>query len=83
MNTEHLKAELETYEQHRSALVAEHEGKFVLISGKDVLGQWNTYEDAITAGYEKCGIHKPFLVKQISEEERIHYTTRGLLGCQF
>jgi len=83
MNAEHLKLELETYEQHKSELVAQHEGKFVLISGQDVLGQWNTYEDAVTAGYLKCGIDKPFLVKQISEEERIHFTTQGLMGCQF
>lgn len=41
------------------------EGKFALISGKDVLGVYDTYSDALTVGYEKLGL-KPFLVKQIS-----------------
>lgn len=71
--TEHLKTELETYEQNKISLLGK-EGKYVLIQGKDVAGTWDTYEDALQAGYQKFGI-QPFLVKQIQGIERVHCLT--------
>lgn len=71
-----LETELETYQQHLSDLLAD-EGKYALIQKADVLGTYDTYNDAIKAGYEKCGL-EPFLVKQIQAVEQIQYITREI-----
>jgi hypothetical protein len=72
-----LKTELETYKNQLSQQLAGSEGKFVLISGSDVLGVYDTYQDALAAGYEKLGL-KPFLVKKVSSIEAISFFTREL-----
>jgi hypothetical protein len=79
--TEHLKIELETYERLKPQLVAQGEGKYVLIQGTTVVNIWDTYEDALKAGYSQFGIDTPFLVKQISRVERILSFTRALTPC--
>jgi len=58
-----LERELQTYKNRLTELLA-HEGKFVLIRGDEVAGTWDTYEDALRAGYDKFGLN-PFLVKRI------------------
>jgi hypothetical protein len=74
--TDHLKTELETYEQNKENLLGK-EGKFVLIHGKEIAGLWDTYEDALQAGYQQFGM-KPFLVKQIQGIERVQCFSREL-----
>ena len=77
MATDELKTELQSYETHKDELVAKGEGKFVLISQRDVAGIWETYEDALQAGYEGFGL-KPFLVKKIESIEGIQRFTRDM-----
>ena len=74
-----LEKELRTYAAKLPELLAE-EGRFVLISGGEVISTFAAYEDALAAGYEKCGI-RPFLVKQISAVEQAHFFTRSLAVC--
>jgi hypothetical protein len=65
-----LVEEMTTYE----ALLpgwADREGHFVLIKGRDVLGFYHCYEDALEAGYDQLG-RGPFLVKQILADEPIY-----------
>ena len=64
-----LEKELRTYAEKLPELLAE-QGRFVLISGADVLGTFAAYEDALAAGYEKCGV-RPFLVKRISADAKL------------
>lgn len=68
MATDVLKTELQTYEADKDELVAKGEGKFVLILQRDIAGIWETYEDALQAGYARFGL-KPFLVKKIEKIE--------------
>ncbi len=68
-----LEKELETYQANLQQLLAE-EGKFVVIHGTVVVGFFDTYADAIQAGYEKCGL-EPFLVKQVYEIEPVQFIT--------
>ena len=75
-----LKVELETYSRQRDRLVSESEGKYVLISKDQVAGVWDTYEDALKAGYTQFGL-QPFLVKQIQGIDRVHFFTRKLVAC--
>jgi hypothetical protein len=68
--------ELETYKSRLPDLAA-NEGKFALISGKDVVGIFDSYADALKAGYEKLDL-RPFLIKQISTVEHISFFSRSL-----
>jgi len=52
--------------------LAHEEGKFALIHRSDLAGVYETYQDALAAGYEKFGL-KPFLVKQIAASESPAY----------
>ena len=76
-----LQIELATYEREKPRLVGESEGKFALIHGDCVAGVWDTYEDALRAGYGQFKL-EPFLVKQIQAIERVHFFTRDLVTCQ-
>jgi hypothetical protein len=58
-----LKPKLAAYRSRLSELL-QHEGKFVLIHGQEVVDLFGTYEDAIKVGYQRLGL-KAFLVKQI------------------
>ena len=53
------------------------EGKFAVISGKELLGVYSTYDDALQIGYERYNL-TPFLVKKISAVEQINFFTRDL-----
>jgi hypothetical protein len=80
MSSERLACELATYERHKEELVGAHEGRFVLIHGDDLSGIWDTYQDALKAGYDKFGL-EAFLVKQIRGIEQIQFFTRDLASC--
>ena len=74
--TKPLETELEIYKKNLPNLLGE-QGKFVLISGNQIVGIFGTYEDALTIGYEKFGL-QPFLVKKISAVEQVQRFTRDL-----
>ena len=75
-----LEKETATFDREKPNLLAS-EGKFVVISGDSILGKFDSYEDALGAGYEKCGL-KPFLVRQIQAVEQIQHFGRDLeLEC--
>ena len=80
-NAEWLKTEIETYEREKARLVAESEGKYALVHGDSVAGIWDTYTDALKAGYGQFGL-KPFLVKQIRSIEPVYVLNRNVVGCQ-
>ena len=60
---------------------AEHAGQYVLIKGEEIGGFYSSYDDALTAGYEKFGL-TPFFVKQISVVEQAHHITRFIEPCR-
>jgi hypothetical protein len=69
-------AELRTYRKHLPELLGS-ENKFLMIRGEEVDGAFDTYAEALEAGYAKCGL-EPFLVKQIRSAEPILYFSRDL-----
>jgi hypothetical protein len=75
MVEEVLDQEIETYRQQLPSLLLE-EGKFALIHGRELVGLFDSYQDALTAGYEKFGV-QPFLVKQIKAIEQAHFISRA------
>jgi hypothetical protein len=76
-----FKNELATYEREKDHLVNGNEGRYVVIRDDNVAGIWDTYEDALKAGYERYGLEQ-FLVKQIQGIDRIQFFTRDLEICQ-
>jgi hypothetical protein len=74
-----LEKEIETYNRELPRLM-ESIGKFALISASDVVGVYDTYEDALKVGYERFKL-APFLVKQIQAVEQVQYFTRHLAVC--
>jgi len=72
-----LEKELETYKKKLPELKAQHEGKFVLIRGEEIVDTFSTYEDAIKAGYQKFKA-EPFLVKQVLAVEPVFFVSRNI-----
>ncbi|HET6883283.1 MAG TPA: hypothetical protein VFI31_24145 [Pirellulales bacterium] len=75
-----LEHERRTYEEKKGELLANSAGKYVVIHGDEVAGVWDTQDDALRAGYERFKL-EPFLVKQITEVERVHHLTRDVPIC--
>lgn len=71
-----LEQELATY-KNRLAEMNEHQGKYVLIHGDQVVDFFAAYEDAIKAGYQQFKL-EPFLVKQINTTEQVLHVTRNI-----
>ena len=66
-----LEQEIATYHRHLPELLGE-QGRFVLIKGTEVAGTFDSYRDALTAGYQRFKLNS-FLVKQIAAAERVTY----------
>jgi hypothetical protein len=75
-----LEKEMQTYSEKLPELKSEHEGKFVLIHGDEVVDTFSSYDDAIKAGYAKFGL-SPFLVKQIRTVEKVQFISRFVDPC--
>lgn len=75
-----LERELATYKAKLPEF-REHEGKFVLIHGDEVVDFFSSYDDAIKDGYRRFGVNNPFLVKQIHSLEQVQYVTRLFDGA--
>jgi len=73
--------ELGTFQVHLMELLT-HEGAFVVVHGDQIKGPFETYEEALSEGYERFGL-VPFLVKQVHrpEAEPVHYFSRDLPQC--
>ena len=69
-----LEKELATYTTKLEELKLQA-GKYVLIHGDDVVGTYDSYNDALKEGYEKFSL-EPFLVKRIEVIEQAHFMSR-------
>ena len=69
-----LEKESETYKTQLPSLVTE-EGKFVLIHGSELVGVYDTYDDALKYGYTKFQL-EPFMVKQIHAIKQMQFVSR-------
>lgn len=74
-----LERELGAYESHKSELIGESNGKFVLVKDDDIIDVFDTKMDAIRQGYENFG-NVPFLVKKIVDVDIPQNFTSNLLA---
>jgi hypothetical protein len=63
-----LEHEIATFERELPAMLAKHAGEFVLIKGTNVVGFFATEEEALRAGYDRCG-DEPFLAMRVADHE--------------
>ncbi len=63
-----LGAEIEYYESQKESLLNHHEGQFVLVSGRQILGTYTTESEAYEAGLNQVG-NRPFLIRQIRSHD--------------
>ena len=47
--------------------------KFVVIKSQQVIGFFDSYENSLRAGVARFGSQTPFFIKEVKEEEEIHY----------
>ena len=59
--------ELRTLAAHRVELLARALGKYVVIKGREIVGCFDSAEEARREGYRNFG-HVPFLVRLITDE---------------
>src|SRR5262249_5895198 len=73
-----LHQEWEFYKREVGRLLAEgHEGRFVLIKCGEMIGLWETEDEARNEGARRyCALRQPYLVHQIQEWEPLLYSLR-------
>jgi hypothetical protein len=63
-----LDAEIEYFEKMKTKLLAEHEGKFVVIFNQQLQGAYDSVENAFNAGVQAFG-DRQFLVRKVLTSE--------------
>ncbi len=71
-----LEVEMSTYQRVLPTLL-DKTGKHVLIKGAEVIGVFDTYEEALKAAYSRFGLDA-FLVKRIAPSEQVAFFSRDL-----
>jgi hypothetical protein len=76
-----LETERDYFDKHRDDLLRQYPGKFVVIKEEQLLGAYDTIEDALGAGAREFGMVS-FLVKrtdEVPQEVSIPALTLGIL----
>jgi hypothetical protein len=76
--TASLNREQAVYEADLPRWVQEHEGAHVLIKGDEVVGFYETRDEALATGYARFGV-VPLFVKQVAPSEPVHHIPNVLL----
>ena len=63
-----LEQELTYYEEIKEELLNNHQGKFVLIHRRELLGVYDTDEEAYAQGVRRFGTG-PFLIQPVADED--------------
>ena len=57
-------------------------GRFVVVArGEPMLVSYPTFDDALRAGYERFGLDRPLLVRQVTDRTDPQYFSRNLTPC--
>ena len=77
-----LETERQYFAQNHTELIAKHLGKFVVIKGEELVGVFNTIEEALSEGARQFQL-QPFLVREVTikgpQDINIPALTLGLL----
>jgi hypothetical protein len=78
-----LSKEINWFGANRANLLDQHEGKWAIVHGEELLGAFDTFEEAYSEGIRMTG-GEQFLVKRISETDEqtsVPALTLGLLNA--
>jgi len=70
-----LERETKAYERLLHSELASEVGRYAVVAGDDLLGVYDSYNDALAAGYKVRGLES-FLVQRVSTVETVAYFTR-------
>lgn len=65
-----LQTEVTYFNSIKDELLKNHEGKFALVIGQELVGTFDRHEDAYRKGIEKYG-NVPMLIKRVSSGESV------------
>ena len=77
-----LEQERQFYTANLNDWLSRYPGKFVVITGQDLIGFYDTMEDALTEGARRVGL-QPFLVRRVErkpDEISVPALTLGILS---
>ena len=77
-----MKEDFEAYERQLPELINRHDGEFAVIHDRVVQHLSQSYEAALTWGYEQYGITCSFLVQEVKQGGDVAYFTRDLGPCR-
>jgi len=63
-----LQQELHFFDEHRRELLRAAAGRYALIKGSELVGTFDSENEAVGAGYRRFG-NEPFLVKHVVEAD--------------
>lgn len=66
-----------TYGRLKPELLTKHEGKFVVVVGEELIGPFDSFQDARWEGYERFG-YGPLYIKQVLAVEPVIQTSRDI-----
>ena len=73
--------ELQVYEDALPAMVAEHDGDYVVIRGNTLHRFFESYEKALDWAYDQFGLES-FFVKRVALDQNVAHFTRDLGPCR-
>jgi len=78
-----LEEELNAFRRELPRLLqqAQNQGKYALVHGGKIEDVLPTIDDALNAGYDRFGL-EPFLVQEITDEEKPRYFSRNVTSCR-
>jgi hypothetical protein len=75
-NMEPAAADINAYMREAPRLLREgHDGRYALVCGGQVLSTWDTFSDALQAGYDRFGLDGPFMAQKISARDYERFLT--------
>ena len=72
-----LDREWETFQANLPALLEKEAGRYVLIHGDQIVGVWDTQDEAMEEGYRRF-LLEPFMVHHIVADEKPIFVPREL-----
>jgi hypothetical protein len=78
-----LETELAYYKAHRDEWLKSHRDRFVLVKGEQLIGTFDTQEQALRAGAQRFGLDS-FLIRRVTESDelaKVPALTLGLLSA--
>jgi hypothetical protein len=67
-----IRTEVSTFQERRAELCREHEGRFVLIKGTEVIAFFDDRREGVREGYRRYG-DGPFLVLDVTPSDPVLY----------